>query len=120
VLIAIRNLPEGRTASVRPAGLIDGPGWLPPITHDMFGGYMLSAQMSPTWDLRPIGEVLDSLRAVIVTDPRDWSIDRRDAWIYAIVCGWDEVLTEVARRHRWDDATIARLQRYAQMVAAQS
>jgi hypothetical protein len=58
-----------------------------------------------------MGESLQSIANVMTTDPRDWSIDRRDAWLYGIVVGWGDALPEVANRHNWDEKTIERLQR---------
>lgn len=52
----------------------------------------------------------ESLRAVVACDPRDWADHWRDAWLYGIVCGWDEALDCVARKHGWPPATVERLQ----------
>lgn len=53
---------------------------------------------------------LQSLATVVAFSSRDWSANHRDAWIYAIVSGWDdEALAEVAAKHDWDAATVARL-----------
>lgn len=52
----------------------------------------------------------DSLEGCMVTDPRDWSMDRKDAWMFGIVVGWSgKALDEVARRHGWLAEAIARL-----------
>lgn len=52
-----------------------------------------------------------SLKNICAFSPRDWSLDREDAWIYGIVSGWGESLTEVAQQHKWSDETTARLKR---------
>ena len=45
----------------------------------------------------------------MASDSRDWSQDKRDAWIYGIVFGWDEAFDEVANRHKWSIADQNRL-----------
>lgn len=52
----------------------------------------------------------ESLELTLAFDPRDWSVDRRDAWIYGIVCGWGHAIAEVANLHRWSAETVRRLQ----------
>ncbi|WP_088312395.1 hypothetical protein [Kineosporia sp. R_H_3] len=66
-------------------------------------------------NLDPLGALHDA----VAFSSRDWSNDGRDgAWIYGIVCGWDDetdgpdagdAMTEVASLYRWDASTIARL-----------
>lgn len=57
----------------------------------------------------------ESLHQTMVASPHDHSINHRDAWIYGIVVGWDEeeggtgAIMEVADRHGWSLATVARL-----------
>lgn len=56
-----------------------------------------------------------SLVNTLAFDPRDWSINRRDAWLWGIICGWDsddpneDPMSEVAARHGWNDETVAQL-----------
>lgn len=54
---------------------------------------------------------LESIECAIAFDVRCWSEDRRSAWIYGIVFGWedDEYSEEIKRRFRWDDVDISRL-----------
>lgn len=53
-----------------------------------------------------------ALATTIAGSPRDWSLCPRDAWLYGILCGWDDAsMTEVQRLHRWTDAEVARLRR---------
>lgn len=55
---------------------------------------------------------LTSLSHCIAFDSRDWSLSRRDAWIYAIVIGWDnDSLNELADKFHWDDYHVERLKR---------
>lgn len=58
---------------------------------------------------------IESIRSLLATDSRDWGEDRGDAWLWGIVMGWDDEDLEcsamelVARKHDWDEATVARL-----------
>lgn len=78
-----------------------------------------------------LGKALESMHDVIVFDARDWSLDRHDAWLYAILVGWEQedtddptdirepgVLEQVAARHGWSAATIARIRRMRAAVKA--
>lgn len=42
----------------------------------------------------------ESIECTIVFDVHDWLEDRRSAWIYTIVFGWDD---EVAKKFCWDE-----------------
>lgn len=55
---------------------------------------------------------LASIEKAIAFDVRDWSEDRRSAWICGIVFGWGESIEEVKARFGWDDADIARMKKY--------
>lgn len=58
---------------------------------------------------------LDSIEFAIAFDVRDWSNDRRSAWIHAIVFGIDKESEEEIARYRrefhWDDKDIERVKR---------
>ena len=47
----------------------------------------------------------ESIECAIAFDVRDWSEDRRSAWIYAIVFGWDyeDSWDEVVKKFGWDE-----------------
>ena len=45
---------------------------------------------------------LESVECTIAFDVKDWREDRRSAWIYLIVFGWDEETDEVAGKFGWD------------------
>ena len=47
----------------------------------------------------------ESIECAIAFDVRDWSEDRRSAWIYAIVFGWDyeDSWDELAKKFGWDE-----------------
>jgi hypothetical protein len=75
--------------------------------------------MSEPNDLR---EALQSLQRTMATDPRDWAMDKRDAWCFGIVLGWDhedpdddlteDAMPELIARFGWSDEDVARLRRY--------
>ncbi len=50
---------------------------------------------------------LESITATICFSAKDWSVDRRDAWIYGIAVGWGRALKEVAELHGWTAENIA-------------
>lgn len=82
--------------------------------------------------LARVREALASLHRTMAHDPRDWALDKRDAWLWGIVCGWeceaqhdhdvvcgrDNPLRQVAARHRWPNEDIERLKTYRRAVAA--
>lgn len=47
----------------------------------------------------------ESIECAIAFDVRDWGADRRSAWIYAIVFGWDyeDSWDETAKKFGWDE-----------------
>lgn len=56
-------------------------------------------------------DCLSSIEMAIAFDVRDWSEDRRSAWIYGIVHGWDDY-DEIQEKFHWDNADIERLKKY--------
>ncbi len=56
----------------------------------------------------------NSISNAMVTHPRDWSLDYRDAWIYAIIFGWGQEWEEVANKHNWRREEVDRLKRLHQ------
>ena len=58
---------------------------------------------------------LNSIERTIAFDVRDWSQDRRSAWIYGIVFGFDEKCEEdkeIAMLFKWNEEDIKRLKKY--------
>lgn len=52
----------------------------------------------------------ESLYNTIVFDPRDWSENCADSWIWGIVVGWDEgSLKEIQFKFKWSDYDVNRL-----------
>lgn len=66
------------------------------------------------------------LERLLATSARDWGDYRADAWLYAVLIGWDceeehdpcdcAAMREVAQLHGWDDATVAKARRYRDAV----
>ena len=55
---------------------------------------------------------LHSVTTTLVFSGKDWSLDDSDAWLYGIVCGWDDSsMAEMAEKHRWNEATVERLKK---------
>lgn len=53
---------------------------------------------------------IESLKNCVSTHVRDWSTNKRDAWIYGIVCGWDDdCFEELMAIHKWTPEKVARL-----------
>ncbi|WP_416477043.1 hypothetical protein [Streptomyces sp. LKA04] len=81
-------------------------------------------------DLPTLAAALDGLDTLIATSSRDWGVYRVDAWIWAVLCGWDceqtehddtcvhGALEEMAKQHGWDDATVTKARRYRAAVRA--
>ena len=56
---------------------------------------------------------LESIEMAIAFDVRDWGEDRRSAWIYGIVFGYDkDAEQEMKRRFHWTNEDLDRLRRY--------
>lgn len=72
------------------------------------------------WNATELQIALHALRMNIVFDSRDWSADRRDARIYAVVVGWDDESYEhLVKRGVFDkDAVEVLKKRHAAVKAA--
>lgn len=56
-------------------------------------------------------EALQSAGDCLAFHPRDWSVDRRDAWLWGVIVGWDQdSLWELAAKHGWSAEEVERLQ----------
>ncbi|CAM5671901.1 hypothetical protein STENM36S_05047 [Streptomyces tendae] len=88
-----------------------------------------ATETQPT-DLPALAAALDGFATLLATSSRDWGVYRVDAWLYAVICGWDceqtehdatcthGALEEMAELHGWDDATVAKARRYRAAVRA--
>ncbi|CAL9314116.1 hypothetical protein [Streptomyces sp. SudanB91_2054] len=84
----------------------------------------------PAVDLPTLAAALDGLGTLLATSSRDWGVYRVDAWLYAVILGWDceqtehddtcthGALEEMQERHGWDDATVTKARRYRAAVRA--
>jgi hypothetical protein len=61
--------------------------------------------------LDSVGDPLEVIRDALIQSERDWDFDESSAVIFAIVCGWHEVLPQVARKFGWSEEQIDRLAR---------
>lgn len=80
----------------------------------------------------PLGPVLQGLHRLLATSSRDWGSYRVDAWLYAVLVGWDceeehqhdelcddgAAMRGIARLHGWDDRTVAKARAYRAAVRA--
>jgi hypothetical protein len=60
-----------------------------------------------------LAEALTSAYRIVTADPRDWTANRHDAFLYGLFRGWDDPAAEaaVAEKHGWDDQFLQRLHR---------
>jgi hypothetical protein len=68
-------------------------------------------------DEQKMKEILESIYNAIVFSPHDWASHHRLAWIYGIICGWnDECFEEFKNEYNWDDETINKLKSYHEEI----
>ncbi|MEU9267185.1 hypothetical protein AB0E04_17275 [Streptomyces sp. NPDC048251] len=90
--------------------------------HDRAETYDAAQAMFKAWDwhrqtLGGVSSAIAAVRNMMRTsadflDHRDWTVDRIDANLWAILIGWDDRdLQEVAVRHRWDEHSIKYVRR---------
>ncbi|MEZ3180739.1 hypothetical protein KYY02_19225 [Streptomyces pimonensis] len=77
-----------------------------------------------------LAAALEGMERLITTSSRDWGTYRVDAWLYAVLVGWDcedtthddtcvhGALEEMASRHGWDADAVAKARRYRAAVRA--
>lgn len=62
--------------------------------------------------LAAVGDTLVSLMTTMATSARDWSSSKDAAWLYGIVCGWDEAaLADLPVAYDWPAEQVDRLRR---------
>lgn len=60
---------------------------------------------------RAVVAVRNMMRTAASYYHRDWATDRHDAFLYAILIGWDdEALKEIAAKHRWNEHRVKYVQ----------
>lgn len=75
--------------------------------------YEAAQAMYKSWDwhrhtlagvARAVVSVCNMMRTAASHYDRDWTADRHDAYLWAVLIGWDDAtLKEVAARHRWNE-----------------
>jgi hypothetical protein len=88
---------------------------------------------APAGDTQHTAEMttmFEGVARLLATSSRDWSQYAPDAWLYAVFVGWDcedahehdelcndgAAMREMAERHGWDEATVAKARRYRAAV----
>jgi hypothetical protein len=62
---------------------------------------------------------LESLRYAVAFSSMDWSTEKRNAWIYGIICGWDnDCFAEFNKKFGWSRETFDRLTRLHERFAS--
>ncbi|MEU1327193.1 hypothetical protein [Streptomyces microflavus] len=80
--------------------------------------------------LRMLAPMFEGLQRLLATSSRDWGEYRVDAWLWAVLLGWDceedvhgetcvhGTMAEMQQAHGWDDAAVAKARRYRSAVRA--
>lgn len=62
--------------------------------------------------MNEIENPIESLKNTVPFSCRDYGVEKRDAWVYGIICGWtDECFEEFNAKFGWDKDTWDRLKR---------
>jgi uncharacterized protein YdcH (DUF465 family) len=81
-------------------------------------------------DQQDLAAMFEGLERLIATSSRDWGTYRVDAWLWAVLVGWDckkahehdglcddgGAMADMAERHGWDEETVAKARRYRAAV----
>lgn len=92
----------------------------------------LAAGAQPTTqaDTETLAAMFEGLGRLLATSSRDWGQYAPDAWLYAVVLGWDceetehdetcthGAMEEMQQRHGWSDEAVAKARRYRAAVRA--
>jgi hypothetical protein len=75
-----------------------------------------------------LAAMFEGFARLLATSSRDWGQYAPDAWLWAVICGWDcedtehddtcvhGAMEEMQQRHGWDDAAVAKARRYRAVV----
>lgn len=78
--------------------------------------------------LWPLAAMLEGFGNLLATSSRDWGQYAPDAWLYAVILGWDceetehdeacthGAMEEMQERHGWSDEAVAKARRYRAVV----
>ncbi|MFD8469056.1 hypothetical protein ACFV10_28610 [Streptomyces cyaneofuscatus] len=144
----------GPLVTIRPDGRLEyGPGyepdeaarlfwdavrrWAPSPMEKQFGRPLterinadLARGQKAEETLRTLAPMFEGLQRLLATSSRDWGEYRVDAWLWAVLLGWDcekgvhdetcthGTMAEMQRIHGWDDAAVAKARRYRAAVRA--
>jgi hypothetical protein len=84
----------------------------------------------PAGETQTLAAMFEGLHTLLATSSRDWSTYRVDAWLWAVLCGWDceqaehdetcthGAMEEMQQQHGWDDEAVAKARRYRAVVRA--
>lgn len=86
----------------------------PPMSYDdavrEWAAKERAARTSAEARVKVLERALRDATSAMVTHPRDWAADYRDAWLYGIIVGWDDAsLKELADKFRWSEKTVDKL-----------
>lgn len=82
----------------------------------------------PATQAEALAPMLEGLGRLLATTSRDMGLDRVDAWLYAVIVGWDckqtehdetcvhGAMEEAAEQHGWDEEAVAKARRYREVV----
>lgn len=79
--------------------------------------------MYKSWDwhrlaLGGAARAVTALRNQMRTDSRDWAAARGDAYLWAVLIGWDdEALEEIAVKHRWNEHRVKYVRKMRALLA---
>ncbi|MFF2864557.1 hypothetical protein ACFVSX_32335 [Streptomyces rubiginosohelvolus] len=94
------------------------------------GDHAATAPAQAEETLRTLAQMFEGLQRLIATSSRDWGEYRVDAWLWAVLLGWDceedvhgetcvhGTMEEMQQAHGWDDAAVAKARRYRAAVRA--
>jgi hypothetical protein len=105
---------------------------LPGLQHAQLRGLLAEhlARSVPAMDQTALAPMFEGFARLLSTSSRDWGQYAPDAWLWAVICGWDceetehdgtcvhGAMEEMQERHGWDDATVAKVRRYRAAVRA--
>lgn len=81
-------------------------------------------------DTEMLAAIFEGFGLLLATSSRDWSEYAPDAWLYAVILGWDceqaehdetcthGAMEEMQQRHGWDDDAVDKARRYRAAVRA--
>lgn len=79
-------------------------------------------------ELATLAAIFEGFGRLLATSSRDWGTYAPDAWLYAVICGWDceetehnttcvhGAMEEIAGAHGWDGHAVAKARRYRAAV----